>query len=86
MGLTDGFCFGILEHMTTTQTTTATAAATNFRKNSDEVGQVWIGDGTISETEALAIAATAIPNEWEVRSAEYHGISWVVLASHKDAK
>jgi hypothetical protein len=57
-----------------------------FRKNSDEVGNIWIGDGTMSETEALALAATVIPDDWETHSAEYFGVSWVVLACHKEAK
>ena len=81
MGLTAPPVSGILGDMTTTHTTTTAATGPNFRKNSDEVGQVWIGDGTISETEALALAATVIPNDWEARSAEYHGISWVILAA-----
>lgn len=57
-----------------------------FRKNSDEVGNIWIGDGTISETEAAALAATVIPDNWEVHSAVYHySCAWVLLACHKEA-
>ena len=63
----------------------AAAIEVTFRKNSDEIGNIWIGDGLITEKEAHELAATVIPDDWEIHSTVYHyACAWVVLACHKE--
>jgi len=63
----------------------AAAIEVTFRKNSDEIGNVWIGDGLITEKEAHELAATVIPDDWKIHSTVYHyACAWVVLACHKE--
>jgi hypothetical protein len=57
-----------------------------FRKITEEVGSIWIGDETITEERALEFAASVIPADWVLHPNGHHfDDSWAVLAHREGA-